>query len=52
MSVATGKQGIALELTYQTRLRPAASPNELVQALNRLEGVQRVQLRREGWEEN
>jgi len=50
MSVATGKQGVSLDVTYETRLRPAVSPDELVKALNLLEGVQRVQLHRQGFE--
>jgi hypothetical protein len=51
MSIGTGKQGLCLEVTYETRLRPAGSPDELVKALNRIEGVQRVELRRQGFEE-
>jgi hypothetical protein len=50
MSVVTGKQGVALDVTYETRLRPTVSPDELVKALNLLEGVQRVQLHRQGFE--
>jgi hypothetical protein len=50
MSVATGKQGIALDVTYELRLRPNGSPGELVKALNRLEGLQRVELQRRGFE--
>lgn len=50
MSVATGKQGIALDVTYEMRLRPNGSPDELVKALNRIEGVQRVELQRRGFE--
>jgi hypothetical protein len=52
MSVATGKQGISLEVTYETRLRPERSPQDLVKALNLLEGVQRVELHRQGLETN
>ncbi len=51
MSAATGKQGVALDVTYETRLRPNRSPDELVKALNQLEGVQRVELHRRGFEE-
>ena len=51
MSIGTGKQGLTLEVTYETRLRPAGSPDELVKALNRIEGVQRVELHRQGFEE-
>jgi len=46
MSVATAKQGVSLEVTYEARLRPSGSPDELVKALNKLEGVQRVELQR------
>jgi len=52
LSMGTGKQGIALNLVYQVRLRPGWSPDELVRLLNRTEGVQSVQLERRGWEEN
>lgn len=51
ISVATGRQGVSLDVTYETRLRPAGSPDELVKALNRIEGVQRVELQRRGFEE-
>lgn len=51
MSVATGKQGTALEVTYETRLRPGTAPDDLVKALNLIEGVQRVELHRRGFEE-
>jgi hypothetical protein len=50
--MGTGKQGIALTVIYQVRLRPGGSPDELVRMLNRTEGVQSVQLERRGWEEN
>lgn len=46
MSPSTDKQGALLDLTYETRLRPAASPDELVKALNRIEGVQSVRFER------
>jgi hypothetical protein len=52
LSMGTGKQGIALTVIYQVRLRPGGSPDELVRMLNRTEGVQGVQLERRGWEEN
>jgi hypothetical protein len=52
LSMGTGKQGIALSVIYQVRLRPGGSPDELVRTLNRTEGVQSVQLERRGWEEN
>ena len=52
LSMGTGKQGIALSLIYEVRLKPGGSPDELVRMLNRTEGVQSVQLERRGWEEN
>ena len=52
LSMGTGKQGIALTVIYQVRLRAGGSPDELVRVLNRTEGVQSVQLERRGWEEN
>jgi hypothetical protein len=52
VSMGTAKQGISLNVIYQIRLRPGGSADELVKALNRTEGVQSVQLDRQGWEEN
>ena len=46
MASATGRQGAALDLTYRVRLRATSTPTALVAALNRLEGVQNVELRR------
>ncbi len=42
---STAKQGAALELNYQVRLRPSGSAFALVADLNRIEGVQGVELR-------
>jgi uncharacterized membrane protein YhiD involved in acid resistance len=42
----TAKQGAALELTYEVRLRDSAKSFALVADLNRIEGVQGVELRR------
>jgi hypothetical protein len=47
VSVGTAKQGVSLDVIYETRLRPNGSADELVNALNRIEGVQRVQLQRQ-----
>ena len=44
ISVATAKQGVALEVTYETRLRPTGSVEALVKALNQIEGVQNVRM--------
>lgn len=46
VSGATGRQGAALDLTYRVRLRPGSTPAELIDELNRVEGVQSVELRR------
>ncbi len=50
VSIETARQGISLDVTYQTRLRPEGSPEVLVKTLNRIEGVQSVQLQRAGCE--
>lgn len=50
MSVSTAKQGVLLDVTYETRLRPSASADELVKVLNRIEGVQSVRLERRDFE--
>jgi hypothetical protein len=46
VSVTTARQGLALDATYQTALRSESSASALVNALNRLEGVQAVELLR------
>lgn len=46
LSIGTAKQGVALDVSYETRLRPDGSPYELIRALNRVEGIQSVQLQR------
>ncbi len=43
VSTATARQGAALDLTYQVRLRRPAGAVELVTELNRCEGVQEVE---------
>lgn len=50
MSVETARQGVSLDVLYEAHLRPEASPETLVKALNRLEGVQGVSLKRRGFE--
>jgi energy-converting hydrogenase Eha subunit A len=52
MSIATARQGASLDLTYETRLRPGSSADDLVKALNRVEGIQGVQLHRRGFEQD
>jgi hypothetical protein len=50
MSVSTAKQGVLLDVTYETRLSPTGSADELVKALNRIEGVQSVRFQRRDFE--
>jgi uncharacterized membrane protein YhiD involved in acid resistance len=50
-SVATARQGMALDVSYRAALRAEDSAGELVTALNRIEGVQSVTLQRVGSEE-
>ncbi|MCC6418813.1 MAG: DUF4956 domain-containing protein [Gemmataceae bacterium] len=45
-AVSTARQGVAIEVTYRGRLRPGADPGALVAELNRVDGVQQVDLRR------
>ena len=52
LSVGTGKQGIALDVTYQARLRPSGWVHELVKSLNHIDGVQSTNVRRRGFEED
>ena len=47
VSVATARQGLSIEATYKTALRSEDSASALVNALNRLEGVQSVGLQHE-----
>jgi hypothetical protein len=46
-SVATARQGLAIDVTYRVELRAENAAGELVKALNRLEGVQSVTLQRQ-----
>ena len=46
VGTGTAKQGSALELTYQVRLRDSGKAFNLVAELNKIEGVQGVELRR------
>jgi len=46
MSIATGRQGTAVDVTYRGSLREDGSADALVRALNRIEGVQNVSLQR------
>jgi len=46
LAAETGRQGAALDLTYQVKPLPASSPATIVKELNLLEGMQSVELRR------
>jgi uncharacterized membrane protein YhiD involved in acid resistance len=46
-SVSTGRQGLALDVTYRVDLRSDDVAGELVKTVNRLEGVQSVTLQRQ-----
>jgi hypothetical protein len=46
VSLATARQGTSLDVSYRTALATDRSADELVKALNRIEGVQSVSLQR------
>ena len=46
-SVTTARQGLALDVTYRVSLRSDDVAGELVKSVNRLEGVQSVNLQRQ-----
>ena len=46
VSIGTAKQGLAIELSYRAALRNEEAAAELVNALNRVDGVQSVSLAR------
>jgi hypothetical protein len=50
VSLATARQGMAIEASYRVELRGDNAPSDLVKALNRREGVQNVSLERNGFE--
>jgi hypothetical protein len=50
-SIATTRQGMAIEVSYRIALRREDAAGDLVKALNRLEGVQGVTLERTPWQE-
>ena len=43
VSVGTARQGAAVEVTYEVRLKGTANPVGLIAAVNRVEGVQNVE---------
>ena len=46
IGTATARQGAALEFTYKLKLKPATTPMLLIGELNRMEGIQNLELRR------
>jgi hypothetical protein len=50
-SIATTRQGMAIEVSYRIALRREDAAGDFVKALNRLEGVQGVTLERTPWQE-
>jgi len=48
ISAGTGKQGTALDMTYETRLRPGTSLEVLVNTLSCVQGVQSTKVTRRG----
>jgi len=46
-SIHTARQGIAIDVSYTTRLKATCSPDDLVKALNLVDGVQDVELTRD-----
>ena len=51
-SMETARQGTAIEATYDVQFRPDGSAEGLVKALNRLEGVQSVELQDAGLDDD
>lgn len=51
LSMGTVRQGASVEVIYEMRLRSEVSADDLLNSLHRIEGVQSVQLRRRGFEE-
>jgi hypothetical protein len=47
VSIGTVKQGMSVEVSYTGVLEAATQPASIVSALNRLEGVQSVDLQRQ-----
>ena len=45
-SIETARQGVSIDVAYEASLRQPGTPEQLVKALNRIEGVQSVRLER------
>ncbi|MEO8070247.1 MAG: DUF4956 domain-containing protein [Acidobacteriota bacterium] len=52
VSIGTAKQGVAINTSYEVRFRKNSSPAALVKAVNKIEGVQSVDLTARGEEED
>jgi hypothetical protein len=46
LSIGTTRQGTSIDVVYEAVLKPACSPDELVKALYRIDGIHAVELRR------
>jgi uncharacterized membrane protein YhiD involved in acid resistance len=46
ISAATARQGVALELSYRLSFKAQCDPLKLVEEMNKIEGVQNIELRR------
>ena len=46
VAIGTARQGASLDVIYEGRMRPSAKMNDLVTVMNRVEGVQSVELHR------
>jgi hypothetical protein len=52
VAMGTARQGVALDVTYEGRFRNGGAPDVLVATLNKIDGVQGVELRRRGFDNN
>jgi hypothetical protein len=50
VAMATARQGASLDVTFEGRMKSATEADQLVSSLNRIEGVQSVELRRRDFE--
>jgi hypothetical protein len=46
-STATARQGASLDLTYKIQLKPDLTPMQLLNEINRIEGIQNLEMKRE-----
>lgn len=46
LGTATARQGAAIDLSYELRLKPDVTPMQLLNEINRLEGIQNVEMKR------